>query len=108
MWLDWGELERLLVHSWCQSAQACHHLDRDPGDRPLPASARTCVGSPRTPPAVAARSGCGFEFGEMRRSVDDRYVGESLREIAKLPLGNWVVFLGEQAEIVSEREQAFE
>ena len=75
---------------------------------PLPASSRVCIGSPRTSPAAAACRGCGFEFGEVRRSVDDRGVGEGLGEIPELPLGNRVVFLGEQAKIVSEREQALE
>ena len=56
----------------------------------------------------AACRGCGFEFGQVRRSVDDRGVGKSLREIPELPLGDRVVFLGEQAKIVSEREQALE
>src|SRR5262249_9359278 len=56
----------------------------------------------RSSPDVAARGGCGFEFAEMRRGIDDRGVRESLREISQLPLGNRVIFLGKQAEIVPE------
>ena len=44
----------------------------------------------------------------MRRGVNNRGVGEGLWEIPELPLGNRVVFLGEQAKIVSEPEQALE
>jgi len=53
----------------------------DPGDLPLPASSGACVGSPCPPPAAAARRGCAFKFGEVRRGVDDRGMGEGLREI---------------------------
>ena len=53
----------------------------DPGDLPLPASSGACVGSPCPPPAAAARRGCAFKFGEVRRGVDDCGMGEGLREI---------------------------
>ena len=75
---------------------------------PLPASSRVCIGSPRPSPAAAACRGCGFEFGEVRRGVDDRNVGESLREVPELPFTDRIVFLRQQTEIVSERKQALE
>ena len=77
--------------SWCVLAatlpaadidyRKTRHAGNDPGDLPLPASSRACVASQCPPPAVAARRGCGFEFGEVRRGVDDRGMGEGLREI---------------------------
>lgn len=40
--------------------------------------------------------------------VDERQVGERLREIPKLPAGHGAVFLHQQADVVAAGEQAIE
>src|SRR5580700_1088840 len=57
---------------------------------------------------VAARGRGSFDIAQMRRGVDDSGVRESLWEIAEHPFRHRVVFLGEQAQIVPEREQPLE
>ena len=42
------------------------------------------------------------------RGVDQRDVRERLREVADQPLASRVVLLGEQADVVAQREQPFE
>src|SRR6516162_1736402 len=82
-------------------------MSRDAVDR-TSVSNRSCADLPPPSPAAAPRGGCGFEFGEVRRGVDDRNVGESLREVPELPFTDRIVFLRQQTEIVSERKQALE
>src|SRR5215470_4230289 len=50
--------------------------------------------------------GAGIEQAQGRS--DERKMRECLREIAKLPLRLRIVFLGEQADIVAQREQTLE
>src|SRR5438034_1287087 len=78
-------------------------VDRIPADCHLPAAF-----APGTRRAIAARRRGGFDLGEVRRGVDDRGVREGLREIAEQPPPGRIVFFGEQAEIVADRQQALE
>src|SRR5439155_2472716 len=78
-------------------------VHRIPADCHLPAAF-----APGTRRAVAARRRGGFDLGEVRRGVDDRGVREGLREIAEQPPPGGIVFFGEQAEIVADRQKALE
>src|SRR5437763_1524784 len=45
---------------------------------------------------------------EVMRAVDEGDMGESLREVADQPSRRRIVFLGEQPDIIAQREQALE
>ena len=49
-----------------------------------------------------------FALPEHQRGVDQREVGERLREVAELAAGDRVVLLGQQADVVAQAEQALE
>src|SRR3712207_708969 len=46
--------------------------------------------------------------GEVAGGVDQPDVGERLREVAELPPGERVVLLGQQADVVADRQQVLE
>ena len=46
--------------------------------------------------------------GQIMGGVDQRDVREGLRVIADLPSCDWIVFLGEETDIVPQREQSLE
>ena len=50
----------------------------------------------------------GLTTREIVGRVDQAEMAERLREVAKLPPGDGVVFLGEQAHVVREAEQPLE
>src|SRR3954468_19381932 len=54
---------------------------------------------------LGSAGGCA---GQGSGGVDQRYVAEGLREVADEPAGFGVVFLGEQSDVVAQREQPFE
>ena len=49
-----------------------------------------------------------FGVAEVERGAEQRDVRERLRKVAHLPLETRVVFLGEQAEVIAQREEPLE
>ena len=58
--------------------------------------------------AFARINGGARFFREGLRRIDQTDMGESLRKISQLSLVLWIIFLGEQADIISQIEEALE
>jgi UDP-N-acetyl-D-mannosaminuronic acid transferase (WecB/TagA/CpsF family) len=58
--------------------------------------------------ALSRINGAAGFFGESLRRINQTDMSESLWKISQLPLVPWIIFLGEQADIIAQIEEALE
>src|SRR5688500_16749594 len=66
-----------------------------------------CSGSARRPLRPTLFRGT-LRAVQVERGIHQRHVGERLREVADLPPQTGIVLLGEEADVVAQREQPLE